>query len=182
MQLRQETSLAVLSALVAANLKQLGQQVAVAESSTGGLISASLLAVPGASVYYAGGSVIYTLAARRRFLALDRPRLQGLEPLTEPMVMVFADAAREALDAQWGIAELGAAGPAGTPYGHSPGISVIGVSGPVNLSVRVETGTSDREANMWHFTRAALTLLEQATAKALESRAMTSFQSTGRDS
>jgi nicotinamide-nucleotide amidase len=168
MQLSDETSLAVLSTRVAANLKQLGQQVAVAESSTGGLISASLLAVPGASAYYAGGSVIYTLAARRRFLALDRPRLQGLEPLTEPMVMVFADAAREALDAQWGIAELGAAGPAGTPYGHSPGISVIGVSGPVNLSVRIETGVSDREANMWHFTRAALTLLEQATARALE--------------
>jgi nicotinamide mononucleotide (NMN) deamidase PncC len=83
------------------------------------------------------------------------------------MVMVFADAARETLNAQWGVAELGAAGPTGTPYGHSPGTSVIGVSGPINLSVFIETGTSDREANMWHFTQAALTLLEQATAKAL---------------
>ena len=161
-------SLAALSGVVASNFRQLGQQVSVAESSTGGLISASLLAVPGASDYYAGGSVIYTLAARRRFLALDRARLHGLEPLTEAMVMVFAEAAREALDAQWGIAELGAAGPTGTPYGHSPGISVIGVSGPVNLSVRIETGIGERETNMWRFTQAALTLLEQATAKALE--------------
>lgn len=168
MVLSDKGSLAALSNVVAANLMQLGQHVSVAESSTAGLISASLLAVPGASAYYAGGSVIYTLAARRRFLALDRTRLQDLEPLTEPMVMVFADAAREALDAQWGVAELGAAGPKGTPYGHPPGISVIGVSGPVNLSVRIETGVSDREANMWHFTRAALMLLEQATTKSLE--------------
>jgi PncC family amidohydrolase len=167
MVLTDKASLAALSLVVAENLVQLGQHVAVAESSTGGLISASLLAVPGASAYYAGGSVIYTLAARRRFLALDRTRLQSLEPLTEAMVMVFADAAREALDAQWGVAELGAAGPAGTPYGHAPGTSVIGVSGPVNLSVRIETGTSDRQENMWHFTQAALKLLEQATAKAL---------------
>jgi len=160
-------SLAELSAAAATNLTRLGQQVSIAESSTGGLISASLLAVPGASAYYAGGSVIYTLASRKRFLALDRDRLKGLEPLTEPMVMVFADAAREALDAHWGIAELGAAGPTGTPYGHSPGISVIGVSGSINLTVRIETGSASREDNMWHFTHAALALLEQATAEAL---------------
>ena len=151
----------------AANLLKLGQTVAVAESSTAGLVSASLLAIPGASAYYAGGSVIYTRLSRKRFLTLDPALLAGLAPLSEEMVRVFADAARTSLNAQWGIAELGAAGPTGTPYGHPPGVSVIGVSGPVNLSMRIETQSADREQNMWHFTQEALKLLARATAQAL---------------
>jgi nicotinamide-nucleotide amidase len=154
----------------AANLIKLKQSVSVAESSTGGLISASLLAIAGASQYYAGGSVIYTRASRKRFLSLDPLLLKDLAPLSEEMVIVFAEAAKDSLDASWGLAELGAAGPTGTPYGHPPGVSVIGVSGPVNLSTRIETNSADRNQNMWRFTEAALQLLTQATAQALKAR------------
>ena len=42
--------------------------VAVAESSAGGLVSAALLAVPGASAYYRGGVVIYTLDGAKAIL------------------------------------------------------------------------------------------------------------------
>ena len=49
---------------IAALLKQRGETIAVSESSTGGLISAALLAVPGASAYYVGGAVVYTFAAK----------------------------------------------------------------------------------------------------------------------
>lgn len=145
-----------------AHLKARGDTIAVAESSTGGLISAALLAVPGASAFYQGGTVIYTLEARRKILGLRRADVEGLEPLTEAMVLKFAQVARKQLDTTWAIAELGVAGPTGARYGHAPGLSVIAVDGPTPLCTTVETGSSAREANMWTFTNHAIALLEQA--------------------
>jgi nicotinamide-nucleotide amidase len=151
---------------VASLLVDRGHTVSVAESSSGGIISARLLSVPGASRYYRGGSVVYTLPSRRAFLDIPAERVEGLEPLTEPMVAVFAEAARQRLDATWGVAELGAAGPAGSRYGHDAGTSVIGVSGPVNLTTTVRTGSDDREQNMWAFADAALETLLKALRQA----------------
>ena len=138
------------------------QTVSIAESSSGGLISAALLSIPGASGFYRGGSVVYTLPSRRAFLDLPRGKIEGLKPLSAEMVAVFAEAARLKLDATWGIAELGAAGPTGSRYGHNAGTSAIGISGPTCLATVVETCRSDREANMWAFTDAALALFLQA--------------------
>ena len=158
-----------LCADIASTLVTSGHSVSVAESSTGGLIAANLLSVAGASSYFRGGSVIYTRESRHAFLDLDVIKLKGLKPLTEPMVAQFAHAARLKLDATWGIAELGAAGPAGTPYGHAPGTSVIGISGPVNASITVETFSENREENMAQFTEAALTLFNTTLMRSLES-------------
>ena len=158
-----------LCADIASTLVAGGHSVSVAESSTGGLIAANLLSVAGASSYFRGGSVIYTRESRYAFLDLDLIKLKGLKPLTEPMVAEFAHAARLKLDATWGIAELGAAGPAGTPYGHAPGTSVIGISGPVNASITVETFSENREENMALFTEAALTLFNTTLMRYLES-------------
>ena len=158
-----------LCADIASTLVASGHSVSVAESSTGGLIAANLLSVAGASSYFCGGSVIYTRESRHAFLDLDVIKLKGLKPLTEPMVAEFAHAARLKLDATWGIAELGAAGPAGTPYGHAPGTSVIGISGPVNASITVETFSENREENMALFTEAALTLFNTTLMRYLES-------------
>ena len=158
-----------LCADIASTLVTSGHSVSVAESSTGGLIAANLLSVAGASSYFRGGSVIYTRESRHAFLDLDVIKLKRLKPLTEPMVAEFAHAARLKLDATWGIAELGAAGPAGTPYGHAPGTSVIGISGPVNASITVETFSENREENMAQFTEAALTLFNTTLMRSLES-------------
>ena len=158
-----------LCAAIASKLVANGQSVSVAESSTGGLIAANLLSVAGASSYFRGGSVIYTRESRHAFLDLDVIKLKGLKPLTEPMVAEFAHAARLKLDATWGIAELGAAGPKGTPYGHAPGTSVIGISGPLNVSVTVETFSENREENMVQFTKAALTLFNTTLLRSLKS-------------
>ena len=147
---------------IAAILIERGETVSVAESSTGGLIAANLLSVPGASAYFQGGSVVYPLASRRAFLDLDRDRNRDLKPLTEEMVAEFARAAREKLDTTWGIAELGAAGPSGTPYGHGPGISVIAISGPHSISCTIQTDDDNRSANMLAFTEAGLLLFKKA--------------------
>ena len=150
------------AAAVAEILKARQQSVAVAESSTGGLIAAHLLAVPGASAYFMGGSVIYTMRARRELLGIDKTTLDAQTPLTESYVTLCAERMRERMRATWGVGELGATGPAGTPYGHPPGICVLAVVGPVTLTRRLETGSPDREANMEVFTRAALELLHEA--------------------
>ena len=139
--------------------------VSVAESSTGGLIAANLLAIPGASSYFVGGSVVYTQKSRRAFLSFDSQKLKALQPLTEDMVQEFAHAARNKLDTTWGVAELGAAGPAGTPYGHGAGVSVIGVSGPSNATLKIETWSDNRQHNMQAFTEAALTLFADTLAQ-----------------
>jgi len=139
--------------------------ISVAESSTGGLIAASLLSVPGASRYFIGGIIIYTASSRRAFLDLDINRVKKLKPLTEEMAFEFAKAARSKLDTTWGIAELGVAGPGSTPYIDTTGISVIALSGPINASVTIKTELNDREKNMELFTVSALQLLAQTLTK-----------------
>lgn len=151
---------------IAASLKDRRETITIAESSTGGLISAALLSVAGASIYYLGGAVVYTLAARRTFLDLPDSALTGLKPLTEPYAMVLARGARDRLTSSWSIGELGAAGPTGSRYGDPAGTSVIAVAGAVERSLTVRTGSADRHANMRAFSAAALDLLAQCIAAA----------------
>ncbi len=141
-------------------LKATQQTIAVAESSAGGLISAALVAVPGASAYYLGGGVIYTGASRRGLLRVPDEALAGMRASTEPYALLKARTVREALGATWGLSETGASGPTGNRYGDAAGHACIAVTGPVERAITVETGQADREANMWAFARAALNLLE----------------------
>ena len=159
------TELITLGELVAGQLKASKQTVAVAESAAGGLISSALLAVPGASAYYLGGSVVYTKRARKQILGVTAADVEGIEPVTEAMAAKFAQIAREQVNATWGLSELGIAGPTPARYGHPAGTCVIAVSGPVSLSATLETQSEDREANMWRFARATLELLAQAMQK-----------------
>lgn len=140
-------------------LKDHAATVAVAEGSCGGLISASLLAVPGASAYYAGGVVIYTMAARQTFLADAVSTPPGLRGATEEFALYLARSASKKLGATWGVGEGGAAGPAGNRYGDPPGHAWVAVAGPAEASSHVLTGSTDRQANMISFAAAALTLL-----------------------
>jgi len=149
------------SAPVAKLLKARGETVAVAESSGGGLISATLLAVPGASAYFLGGGVVYTLAAREALLPPGGDALKGVRSASEPYAMWLARTMRAHLDCDWGLAETGASGPTGNRYGDDAGHTCIAVSGAIDRVVTVETGKDDRQDNMWAFTEAALGLLEQ---------------------
>jgi nicotinamide-nucleotide amidase len=145
---------------IGALLKARGETVAVAESSTGGLIAAALLAAPGASAYFVVVGVIYTQKTREVLLEEDLARHPGMRPSTEAYALLEAQAIRTRLGTSWGLGETGAAGPTGNRYGDAPGHSCIAVAGPQTRSLTVETGESDREANMWRFTREALALFE----------------------
>jgi PncC family amidohydrolase len=146
-------------------LKARGETIAVAESTTGGLISARLLSMPGASAYFLGGIIIYTRVSRKVFLDASAEKLHGVKPFTEEMAQFFAKEVREKLGATWGIAELGLAGPTGSAYGYEAGNSVIAVSGPIEDSVSINTGHNDRVRNMEEFTDCACLLLRDVLLK-----------------
>ena len=146
-------------------LKARRETIAVAESTTGGLISARLLSMPGASAYFLGSVIIYTRVSRKVFLDASAEKLHGMKPLTEEMAKFFAKEVREKLAATWGIAELGIAGPTGSAYGFEAGNSVIAVSGPIEASVRINTGHNDRVRNMEEFTDYACLLLRDVLLK-----------------
>jgi nicotinamide-nucleotide amidase len=149
-----------------AMLKERGETLAVAESSAGGLINAALVAVPGASAYYLGGAIIYTAASRSGLLQVSKEDMAHTRSATEAMAQLLARRVREKLGATWGLAETGAAGPSGNRYGDAPGHACIAVSGPVEKVITVETGSTDREANMWTFAQRAIELLTSCLQRA----------------
>ena len=138
--------------------------VAIAESSTGGLISAALLAVPGASQYFLGGGVIYTREARRGLLGLSE-EVVTMRAATEDYALIVARAIRERLGSTWGFSETGASGPTGNRYGDAPGHSCFAFVGPLQRSMTLETGLSDREENMWRFAKEALGFIESVLSE-----------------
>jgi len=147
---------------IAAKLKARGETVSVAESSSGGLISAALLAVPGASAYFIAGGVVYTARARHRLLDIGKADVEGMRSSSEPYALLLARTARSRMSADWGLSETGAAGPSGNPYGDAAGHTCVAISGPIETVRTLETGDNDRPANMRAFAHAALTLLLDA--------------------
>jgi PncC family amidohydrolase len=157
--------LAPLAERVAALLKEHGETIAIAESSTGGLLSAALLAVPGASAYFLGGSVVYTRVARTALLDIQDADVTGMRSSSEPYAALLARTAQQRLGATWGLGETGAAGPTGNRYGDAAGHTCIAVAGSVEQVMTLETGSPDRVANMIAFAAAALDLLAKSIAR-----------------
>ena len=151
-------SLLPLAEKIAARLIERRETIAVTESSTGGLIAAALLSVPGASAYFLGGAVAYTKAARAALLGIGDAEMAGLRPSTEAYSLLIARRVRERHGASWGLGETGATGPTGNRYGDAAGHTCIAVVGPVERAITLETGSADRRANMNAFTQRALEL------------------------
>jgi PncC family amidohydrolase len=144
---------------VAARLIERKQTIAVAESSAGGLISASLLAVPGASAYFLGSAVVYTRRARRILMDIPDDAMRGIRSASEPYAKLLASQIRERFGADWGLSETGAAGPTGNSYGDAAGHSCIALAGATSEVTTLETASSDRFANMHAFAATALNLM-----------------------
>jgi nicotinamide-nucleotide amidase len=149
---------------IAAILKARRATLAVAESSTGGLVSAALLAVPGASSYFLGGAVVYTQLARTSLLDIPDSAMAGMRAATQAYALLLARSARQRFSATWALAESGATGPTGNRYGDPPGHACVAVVGASERAATLETGNADRLANMYAFSAAALDLLATALA------------------
>jgi nicotinamide-nucleotide amidase len=146
---------------IAAQLIERRQTIAVAESSTGGLISAALLAVPGASAYFLGSAVVYTRDARRILMDIPDQAMKGIRSASEAYAKLLASQIRDRFSADWGLSETGATGPAGNRYGDAAGHSCMAVAGLQQSAITLETGSADRLANMHVFAATALNLLLQ---------------------
>ena len=140
-------------------LKQRKETIAIAESSTGGLISAALLAVPGASAYFLGGAVVYTRKAREVLMAIPNEAVRGMRSASEPYAMLLARTVQQRYGASWGLSATGATGPTGNPYGDAAGHSCLAVAGVSEQVVTLETGQADRPLNMRLFSAEALRIL-----------------------
>jgi PncC family amidohydrolase len=146
---------------IAARLTERRQTIAVAESSTGGLISAALLAVPGASAYFLGSAVVYTRDARRILMDIPDEAMKGIRSASEPYAELLANQIRRRFSTDWGLSETGATGPTGNRYGDAAGHSCMAVAGPEQSVTTLETGSDDRLANMHVFAATALNMLLQ---------------------
>jgi len=144
---------------IAARLIKRGETIAIAESSTGGLVAAALLAIPGASAYFVGGAVVYTKASRMALLNIGDAEMSGLRPATEAYSLLIARRVRERHGATWGFGETGASGPSGNRYGDPAGHTCIAVAGPVERAMALRTGNADRRANMEAFASRSLEFL-----------------------
>ncbi len=150
---------------IAARLVARKETIAVAESSTGGLISAALLAVPGASAYFLGSAVVYTRDARRILMDIPDDAMKGIRSASEPYAKLLANQVRGRFSTHWGLSETGATGPTGNRYGDAAGHSCMAVAGGAEAVITLETGSADRLANMHAFANAALNLLLQSLSR-----------------
>ena len=151
-----------LAAKIAQRLVAARQTLGVSESSAGGLISASLLSIPGASAFYRGGGIIYAPNAFRGLLGLDREDLGELRSSTEPYARLLAGVIRTRLRTDWGLCETGASGPSRNAYGDAAGHTCVALVGPgVEVSRTLETGQCERADNMRRFAAEALSLLDE---------------------
>ena len=153
------SELFALAGEIGARLIARKETIAVAESSTGGLISASLLSVPGASAYFLGGAVVYTRDARRLLMEIADADMKGIRSASEPYAQLLASQMRGRFATTWGLSETGATGPTGNRYGDAAGHCCTAIAGPVEKVVTLETGSGDRHANMQAFAKTALQLL-----------------------
>jgi len=155
-------SLADLGARIGACLKERGQTIAVAESSSGGLVCATLLAVPGASHFFLGGAVVYTRQARQALLGITPADMEGLRPASEVYAALLADTVKARHGADWGLGETGAAGPTGNRYGDPAGHTCVAITGPSSEALTIRTASADRSENMQAFAGHALAALARA--------------------
>jgi PncC family amidohydrolase len=147
---------------IAAKLIERRQTIAVAESSTGGLISAALLAVPGASAYFLGSAVVYTRDARRTLMDIPDEAMKGIRSASEPYAKLLASRIRQRFSCDWALSETGATGPTGNRYGDAAGHSCMGIAGSSEpIAMTLETGSADRLQNMQVFASTALNFFLQ---------------------
>mgnify|MGYP001551919052 FL=1 len=150
---------------IAERLKARGETISIAESSSGGLLSAALLAIPGASAYFVSGAVVYTPRARATLMDIPRAGVAGMRSASEPYALLLAQTARTRFGTHWALSETGAAGPTGNPYGDAAGHSCIALAGPdIERAITLETASPDRVENMRAFAKAALELLFKGIA------------------
>jgi nicotinamide-nucleotide amidase len=129
---------------VLADLELSRMTLAVAESCTGGLLSARLTDVPGASVVFLGGVVSYSNEAKEALVGVPRELLVEHGAVSEPTARAMAAGARSAFSSDWGIGITGIAGPTGGTADKPVGLVHWAVAGPSGIAAAHRVFTADR--------------------------------------
>ncbi|GAA5842941.1 hypothetical protein JCM9279_004035 [Rhodotorula babjevae] len=169
---------------VVTRLRARKETVSLVETATGGLVSSSLLSVPGTSSVFAGAVAAYQLRAREKWLGWTRDDTASYDGPTEAICLKLATACRSQLDSTYCLAESGCAGP-GRPDKYraeidGPGwcaLGLVSAAGSKGRTIRVpqeglgEDGAAARAGNMVKFGEAMLEmLLEELEQRDLDGR------------
>lgn len=117
-----------LASLVGARLLAQGGSLSVAESLTGGAISASIVSVAGASRYFLGSVVAYDNAIKERWLDVPAETLSAHGAVSAPTVRAMAEGVRARFGTAVGVATSGIAGPDGGSAEKPVGLVYFGLA------------------------------------------------------
>lgn len=149
---------------VAQLLSSRNETISIAETAAGGIISASLLSVPGASKYYKGGLTLYTLESRIQFAGWTEDTKKNYHGPNKDVVSGLAKNVREKLGSTYCLCESGIAGPgaSGSSRERTPDFVALAVASEDGIMTDEQvTGMGgDREKNMVEFARLGLELLK----------------------
>lgn len=143
-----------------ARLEERSETLAVAESLTGGLLSATIVEVPGASRVFRGGLVVYATDLKHSLAGVDAQLLDDLGPVSAEVALELARGARSRCTATWGLATTGVAGP-GPQDGIPAGTVFVGLSGATEAVQRLDLA-GDRDQIRRATVAEALALLASA--------------------
>ena len=156
-------------------LKSKKLKVCVAEATTGGLISASLLAQPGASRFFISSCVLYSKEGIQQLLPQDVIEQSNVMDVAfnyshkenyitskEVFVKTVSEYLRRLHDCDYCLCESGTSGPSFYIPGVTSGFTAIAVAGRSKTSIEVlHTDIADRERNMYRFLERSLALLSE---------------------
>ena len=146
-----------------ARLAGRGDTLAIAESLTGGMLSSALTSVPGSSAVVRGCVVAYATDVKSRLLGVDAGLLARLGPVDAEVAGQMARGVRMAMDATYGVATTGEAGPH-SASGRPVGTVHVAVDGPAGVHVVSLQAAGGREQVRAAAVDAALDLLDRVTA------------------
>lgn len=150
-----------MEAAVGTLLSHRKETLAVAESSSGGLVSSRLTDIPGASAYLLGAVVAYSNEAKIAQLGVRPDTLETQGAVSEPIAREMAAGVQSLLGTHWGVATTGIAGPGGGTADKPVGLVFVAVSGPHRTVSREAHLVPDRIAHKAATAQMALNLLRQ---------------------
>jgi nicotinamide-nucleotide amidase len=130
--------------VVLAELGRKRQSLAVAESCTGGLMSARLTDVPGASEVFLGGVVSYSNDAKEHLIDVPHEMLVEHGAVSEEVARAMAEGVRGRFGSDWGAGITGIAGPTGGTEEKPVGLVHWAVAGPDGVTARHRIFLGDR--------------------------------------
>jgi len=156
---------------VGEQLQEENATVAVAETCTGGVVTALLTGVPRASEYVDRAFVPYAYDAVREQLGVTRERLDAEGVVSAGVTRELAKRARDVADTTWGVSTTGVAGPSGGTPEKPIGTAYVGVayagdwgSRSSDATVEAHEFDGDRAVVRERASRAALLLLSEQLA------------------